>query len=134
MEPGKPCVHCTQQGCAIYASRPVEPCVSFKCAWLVDASPLPDNMRPNECGAIVMLDKKWKGKPIIMASPTGEKIPQATLDWLMAYARQHSIPLLLRENLMKNGVFNGFKKMGYGPSWFIHAVETEILPDDVAML
>jgi hypothetical protein len=100
----------------------------------VDGSPLPDNMRPNECGAIVMLDKKWKGKPIIMATPVGEKIPQSTLDWLMEYARQNATPLLLRENLMAGGKFTGYKRMGYGPPWFIHAVENDILPDDVSMI
>ena len=133
MEPGKPCVHCTQAGCAIYESRPAEPCKSYKCAWLIDDSPLPDHMRPNECGAIVGLDTKWKGKRLVMATPTGEKIPQPTLDWLMAYSREHSIPLLLKENLLKDGRYIGYKKIGYGPPWFIHAVEHELVPDDVTM-
>ena len=66
----KPCQHCTAQGCAIYESRPVDPCQVFKCAWLKEDSPLPDDMRPDKSLAIVILDQKWRGHRIISAAPT----------------------------------------------------------------
>ncbi|GAI90463.1 unnamed protein product, partial [marine sediment metagenome] len=42
MEPYTPCVHCTEQGCAIYEKRPVSPCVAFKCAWLTEHATVPE--------------------------------------------------------------------------------------------
>ena len=50
MTPGKPCQHCTAQGCAIYESRPKTPCKTYQCAWLVENSDLPDEYF-NECSA-----------------------------------------------------------------------------------
>ena len=91
-------------------------------------------MRPNECGAIVLLDRKWNGKKVIVATPTGRTIPKETLDWLMAHARENSIPLLLRENLMRDGRFVGKKKMGYGPPSFVEEVKNGIGPADIMRL
>ena len=36
MYAGKACAHCRSEGCAIYETRPEEPCRTFKCAWLQD--------------------------------------------------------------------------------------------------
>lgn len=131
MEPYTPCVHCTGKGCAIYEKRPVYPCVAFKCAWLTEHATVPDDMRPDKCGAIVALDRKWHGRKVITAFPTGERIPEDTLEWLMAYSRQHSIPLLFCENLLQEGKYTGKKSLGYGPPSFIHAVKTELEPEDI---
>jgi len=133
MYPGKPCEHCTSQGCAIYETRPTNPCVIFNCGWLIEESPLPEEMRPDKSGAIVMLDKKWGGWRIIYASPTGERIPEKTLDWLMAYAREHKIPLMYRENLMEEGKLPGHKRLGYGPPAFLEAVKNSMSLDDIKM-
>ena len=90
-------------------------------------------MRPDKSGAIVMLDKKWGGWRIIYASPTGERIPEKTLDWLMAYAREHKIPLMYRENLMEEGKLPGHKRLGYGPPAFLEAVKNSMSLDDIKM-
>ena len=134
MSPGKPCSHCTQQGCAIYENRPVDPCVGFKCGWLAEPSPLPDEMRPDLCGAIISFTWKWNGWTVVKAVPAGECIPDDTLEWLKAYAREKGIPLLFSTRLLKDGQFHGHRKLGYGPADFIHAVENEIGPEDIMTL
>jgi len=134
MFPGKPCRYVMEQGCGIYESRPKVPCVSFKCGWLQDPVKLPEHMNPAVCGAIVILDRKWHGWNVIRAIPTGEKIPADTLEWLMAFSRELSMPLLFNEYISKNDRFMGIKKIGYGPPSFIRAVETAIEPEDIMML
>lgn len=130
MKPGTPCVHCSKQGCNIYAERPENPCVSFKCGWLLSSGKLPDHMKPSECGAIVLFDK-WRNRQIIKATPAGETIPGETLDWLMAFAREYSLPLVFSEHLFEDGKYVGLKRTGYGPPSFIHFVETQIMPEDI---
>lgn len=134
MEPGKPCQHCTAAGCAIYPDRPEQPCVVFKCAWLKDDSPMPENMRPDQCGAIVMTNREWNGTKVTMVAPTGIEVPEETLEWLKAYARQTGIPLMFRENRFRDGKYAGIRLMGYGPGWFVTAVKDMIRPEDVFRL
>jgi hypothetical protein len=131
MRPGKPCTHCTAQGCAIYDTRPEKPCRKFKCAWLAEGEALPEHMRPDQCGAIVMLDRKWNGWSIIKAVPTGATIPEETIEWLKAYARDKKIPLLFSANLEKDGNYHGVTNMGYGPPAFVERVKLDIMPEDI---
>ena len=131
MHPGKPCLFIVGKGCGIYEKRPARPCQSFKCAWLLEQDKLPEHMRPSECGAIVLLNRPWHNREVIRAAPTGEKISADTLEWLKAYSRKHSLPLVFCEYTNRNGQFIGQRKLGYGPPSFIRAVETEVEPEDV---
>jgi len=88
----------------------------------MQGSLLPDHMRPDQCGAIVMPGRKYKGWSVIMATPTSWVIPEATLVWLMTYSRQQATPLIYIENLHKNGVYTHFKRSGYGPLDFVRAI------------
>ena len=59
---GQWCVHCAVgKGCKIYEARP-DPCRSFRCGWLQDAS-LPDGLRPDR--SKVILDQDADGRRII---------------------------------------------------------------------
>lgn len=134
MEPGKPCIYKTGQGCGIYATRPHRPCVTFKCGWLNGDHDMPEQMKPSECGAIVMYDRKWNGRDVIRAVPTGEKIPAETLEWLMSLSRKLNLPLLFSEHTFENGRLKSKKRLGYGPPSFIHAVKTEPDIGDIFMV
>ena len=135
MRPGKPCAHCTIGGCAIYETRPEIPCRLFSCAWLSEGEELPENMRPDQCGAIVMFDRKWNGWNIVKAVPTGASIPEETLEWLKAYAREKKKPLLFQENLVgEDGNFNGLRSVGYGPPAFQEHVKEAIGIEDIMMI
>lgn len=131
MSPGSPCQHCTSQGCAIYESRPKEPCQTFKCAWLRVDSELPDELRPDLCGAIVVLDQEWRGWKVMRVSPTGEVIPESTLDWIKDFAVRKSIPLMFESHELEDGKFGKTKILGYGPPEFVHAVQNAITSSDV---
>ena len=111
---GKPCPYSTPCGCAIYADRPEQPCRVFTCSWVVDNSPLPDWMRPNISGAIVLLNMPWQKERVIWATPVGESIPEATLNWLKDYARKYKRPLIFHERIVTEGVFSGLKRFGFG--------------------
>lgn len=82
-------------------------------------------------GAIVLLGRRWHGRKVIRAVPTDKKIPPKTLEWLMAYSRKQSLPLLFSEHIFNEGRFVAKKFLGYGPPSFIHAVQTEVGPEDI---
>jgi hypothetical protein len=118
--PGCPCVHSTASGCDDYANRPEDPCRRFVCGWVMDNSPLPDWMRPDQCGAIVLFNKfAWRGVPVDLAVPVGESIPARTLEWLKAFARQHGRPLLYAEQVKEAGVLQKQQQIyAHGPPEF----------------
>lgn len=91
---GSPCRHCMPQGCRIYATRPY-PCRAFECGWLVLNSPLPESMRPDRCGAILLLERlHWEAMPVDLAVATDRRIPQHTLKWLIDRALKYRRPLI----------------------------------------
>ena len=134
MEPGRPCMHCTGHGCAIYPDRPEDPCKSFECGWLKEGSPMPDELRPDRAGAIVIFNRQWRRWRIIVAVPAGLQIPADTLDWLKGFAREQGIPLIFHERLMEDGKYAGFRKIGYGPKDFVAAVKLGIGPEDICRM
>jgi len=118
LKPGHPCPHSLKQGCGIYESRPKNPCRTYLCSWVVAGSPLPDWMRPDQSGAIVLLSLPWEGELVISAIPVGAEIPPKTLDWLQAYARKHQRPLIFYTRMVENGEYKGLKRIGYGSAEF----------------
>ncbi len=134
IKPGKPCAHKLEHGCGIYAQRPHNPCRIFRCGWLKGDHDMPAQMQPSECGAIVMFGRRWHDREVIRAVPTGEKIPAATLEWLMVLARKLNLPLLFSEHEFVNGRFVSKKKIGYGPPSFIDAVRMEPGSEDTFMV
>jgi len=134
MYPGHPCSHCTGQGCAIYASRPQDPCINFVCGWLQEDSPLPENMRPDQAGVIVLLGRSWQRWPIIDAIPTGQTIPEDSVEWLKSYAQEARIPLILRDYLKKGDKYVGQTTRGFGPPAFRDTVKYSIGPKDIVRM
>ena len=50
----KPCFNLScNVGCNIYAERPTDPCVTFKCLWLTDAEHMSLEMKPSKTKVIV---------------------------------------------------------------------------------
>jgi hypothetical protein len=93
------CIHCVNSGCNIYVSRPKEPCRSFECLWLIDESPLPIWMRPDQSRIITTFNKIKKTDEIVMVALQMDiTIPQRSLNWLNEYAAKYRIPLALINN------------------------------------
>lgn len=78
--PGKPC-HFLGGRCTIYSKRPHDPCVTFKCEWLVDDS-YPEWMRPDRSHIIVTRRAK-DGVEWIEAQEAGRFIEAPILNWLI---------------------------------------------------
>jgi hypothetical protein len=117
--PGKPCIHSTGSGCDAYTTRP-QPCIDFRCAWIIPNSPLPDWMKPSNSKAVVVLNKfTWRGVPVDLAVPVGKRIPPRALNWLKEFAEKHARPLVYTEQIKENGQFQRQQTIyGYGPAEF----------------
>jgi hypothetical protein len=62
-------------------------------------------MRPYQCGVILLLDRlHWRGVPVDLAVAVERYIPAQTLEWLIAYARQHHRPLIYQVDEEWEGV------------------------------
>ena len=104
--PGRPCPHSTGRGCDDYANRPVDPCINFNCGWVVENSPLPEWMKPNNAKVIVIFNRtQWRGLPVDVAVPIGRRIPPRALNWLKEFAASKGRPLLFSEQVKEDGVF-----------------------------
>lgn len=118
--PGSPCPHSTGSGCDDYENRPVDPCHHFNCGWIVENSPLPDWMKPNNAKVIVIFNKlEWKGYPVDLAVPVGKRIPPRALEWLKKFSEENMRPLMFTEQITEAGKFQQQQLVfGYGPPEF----------------
>lgn len=91
-------------------------------------------MRPDQCGAIVILWYDWQDQKVINAVPVGEKIPEQTLNWLKDYAQKNGRPLLFSERILENDKIVGTRCLGFGPRSFIGKVERIKLASEQAEL
>ena len=97
IRPGCPCPFRTNVGCLIYHQRPSDPCRQFVCGWLVGSSPLPDWMRPDRSDMIMLAANfTWRGLPVDVVVPVGERPKKKALDWLMQFCSANHRLLLYR--------------------------------------
>ncbi len=102
--PGRPCPHSTGEGCDDYANRPQDPCDNFNCGWILPSSPLPEWMKPNEGGVIVVFNKlTWNSLPVDLAVPVGRMIPPHSLQWLKGFSESQRRPLIYTEQIEEDG-------------------------------
>lgn len=126
MYPGHPCKHCTASGCAIYEKRPENPCRTFMCGWLRSGSQLPDSMRPDLSGVIVVVGDSWQKWKVLRAVATGPKIPPHSLEQVKSLAYQARTPLLITEFVESDGRIVGEIIQGFGPPDFSEAVSRKL--------
>ncbi len=92
---GKPCPFSTGHSCAIYPERPADPCRAFVCGWLVPVSPLPEWMRPDRAGMILLAANfSWQGFPVDVAVAVGERPKEKALRWLKGFCADRKRLLL----------------------------------------
>ena len=121
MYPGKPCRHLSGGCCSIYPDRPVNPCRNFDCGWKLPGSPMPDDMRPDQCGAIVVLGQDWRHWKVIRAVPVGWTIPEPTLKRIKNFAVTGKMALIYHEFEHQDGVLSQTHRIGFGPPDFVAA-------------
>jgi hypothetical protein len=131
---GKACTHCSNQGCSIYDTRPIDPCQSFHCAWRIEGTLLPLTMRPDLSGAIVMTNQlQWQSEDGIVAIATGARIPARTFHGLCSLAKLTDRPLVMVEFKQDAQGFNGeFNLHTIGPDDFKETMVTYFAQQEFA--
>jgi hypothetical protein len=121
MFPGKPCQHLCQGRCSIYPTRPDNPCRNFDCGWKLPGSPMPDDMRPDQCGAIVILGQDFRHWPTIRAVPVGWQIPEPTLRRIKGFAVANKMALVYQEHEHEGQALVQTHQVAFGPPDFVAA-------------
>ena len=78
--PGRKCFFVGERGCTIYKDRPREPCVNFKCQWLIN-NDIPEWMKPNLVNVILVEENKNNIK-YITVKEAGSPLDSSVLSWL----------------------------------------------------
>lgn len=78
--PGRKCFFVGERGCTIYKDRPQEPCVNFKCQWLIN-NDIPEWMKPNLVNVILVEENKNNIK-YITVKEAGSPLDSSVLSWL----------------------------------------------------
>jgi hypothetical protein len=107
---GKPCKYSSQEGCAIYETRPKDPCRNFNCYWLAN-NELPGWMNPESAKVILKPNFMWERPssniPVYLANAVGPKIPGKTRNWLLGFTAEKGINILCSEPLREAKQYTG---------------------------
>ena len=88
--PGKPCHFIAiGKGCSIYAKRPIDPCVTYKCQWLTN-SEIPEWMKPSDIDAIIDM-RDIEGISYINLVEAGNPMQARVLNWLFKYILENGL-------------------------------------------
>ena len=123
LEPGSGCPNRTAEGCGIYETRPEKPCRSFTCAWLQRPDEFPEAFRPDQSGAICIVDRDWQQWKVLRAIPVGANIPPESHEWLLQYAKDRQIPYIYLERRMEGGRQVHLTEQALGPVQFAEDVK-----------
>ena len=96
MYTGKPCHYICDSGCSIYENRPENPCVNYKCLWLINNS-IPGWMKPNKCG-VILTERQKNDIYYIEAIETGIKMDSSVLSWLFHLSIKNNINICYHIN------------------------------------
>ena len=93
---GSPCHYVGRQGCTVYEARPVSPCQTYKCVWLMNDD-LPLWMKPEHSGVIVTKrpygnEGKWFWDVIETRGTMSTKV----LRWLMIQHINTRLPMRIQ--------------------------------------
>lgn len=107
---GHPCPYSDGHHCTIHEKRPQDPCRVFFCGWAEAGSHLPEWMKPDQCGVIVLTGRSlWRGQPVDVLVSAGRDPDRRVLDWYEAYSIKHIRPFIYQ---------SGEQWFGFGPPAF----------------
>lgn len=86
---GKPCFYLSDKGCSVYANRPEDPCVKFKCLWL-SSDILPMWMRP-DLSNVIVLERQFSDGPWLEVTEAGKKLDSSVLSWILIWASSNKV-------------------------------------------
>ena len=88
---GMPCYYKGNSGCSIYKDRPENPCVSYKCAWLMHPEIFPEWMKPSESKVLINISEH-SGHYFLNLLEMGEKMDSKVLSYTIMQYLQGKIP------------------------------------------
>lgn len=120
MYPGNPCIILQiGKGCGDYENRPVQPCRTFECEWLVNPA-VPEILKPEHSGVIITWQKINDMRFLKMTKAPNEPNTDATT-WFIKYLLMNGI----------NGAWDSdTKKYWVGSPEFMAMMNEEYLSDD----
>jgi hypothetical protein len=87
---GKPCHFVSiGRGCTVYDKRPNDPCIVFKCEWLINKD-VPEWMKPSDIKSI-FISQKLNEITYYALVEAGDKLDSAVLTWCIKYALEHKL-------------------------------------------
>lgn len=87
---GKPCHFVSiGNGCSIYAKRPKDPCISFKCQWLQNTD-IPEWLKPDQINAIIKVGE-INNIQYLSVIEAGEVLQSRVLSWLIQYVLSNQL-------------------------------------------
>lgn len=89
---GKPCFFVKNGGCSIYESRPQDPCVNFKCEWLINPY-LDESLKPINSN-IIIIRRNIGNISYLVARYAGDHVSADYLGKIISYCQKHSKNLL----------------------------------------
>lgn len=95
MKPGTPCHFIRDAGCSIYERRPVEPCRTFVCGWLLPDSPFPEGFRPDKLG-VIFVRIVWRERHAWILVPTGHDLDETFLAQMRQYSTNTGEPHMIK--------------------------------------
>ncbi len=107
---GHPCPYSSGHGCTIHEHRPEEPCRVFFCGWAERGSALPEWMRPDRCGVIVLTGRsRWRGLAVDVLVSAGSDPDGPLFEWFSRRAMAEKRPFIFQR---------GDQWFGFGPPEF----------------
>ena len=91
------------QGCTVYAQRPKDPCVTYKCEWLTNPD-IPEWMKPNLINTIIDKRKTKSGIEYMNVIEAGGKLEARVLSNLILYVLSNRINIAWEVEGGKNWV------------------------------
>jgi len=79
-----------QGGCTIYKDRPLDPCKTFSCSWLLHPEIFPEWLKPEKSKIIISI-QKHKEFEYYEFKPCGQEMSVKVLDWLLEFWLTHKV-------------------------------------------
>ena len=80
-------------GCTIYEDRPINPCQTYKCEWLVNPD-VPIEYKPDKVDVVITK----KGRSYFVATDAGENPSDEVKQWWLEYVKQKNFNLSYKED------------------------------------
>lgn len=101
MRPGKPCFYLSEGplGCSEYPTRPKEPCIDYRCAWL-DEPDMPYELRPSRSNLLVsrhhcrvLTDDGIERREFFEVVRAGDSYSSEDVEAIKAWAKRRKVQL-----------------------------------------